>query len=186
MTGNKRYVKMNKGFTLVEMLVVVLIFSIIVGVATGVFASAIKIQRYNLVHHQLLNQVGYAMEYISRAMRMAQKDDGTCGFSGQNYRVSDSNRKIEFRNYLGEECQEFYWDTATNQLMADRTGYAAPVALTSNDFEITVFNFNLTGQSDSDYLQPRVTLFIELQGKGSGYQPLVRIQTTISQRNLDI
>lgn len=168
----------SKGFTLVEMLIVVLIFSIVIGAAVGVFVSAIKIQKYNLTYQQLLNQVSYAMEYMSRAVRMAAKDDGTCGFSGENYKVSDGNRKIEFRNYKGE-CQEFYWDTDTNQLVSSS-------ALTSDDFEITSLNFIVVGASDSDNIQPRVTISMQVQGKGSGYQPKVNIQTTISQRNLDI
>ena len=84
----------NKAFTLIEMLVAALIFSIVIGAATGVFVSAIKLQRYNLAHQQLLSQVSYAVEYMDRAIRMAIKDDGFCGFASQSYKVSDGNQKI--------------------------------------------------------------------------------------------
>ena len=65
----------NKGFTLVEMLVSFAIFSIVIGISTGVFASMIKSQKYSLDTNQLLNQTSYFVEYMSRAIRMAVKDD---------------------------------------------------------------------------------------------------------------
>jgi len=178
-------VKMNKGFTLIEMLVAALIFSIVIGAATGVFVSAIKLQRYNLAHQQLLSQASYAVEYMDRAIRMAVRDDdNTCGLAGQNYRVSDGNRKIEFKNYKGE-CQEFFWDTSNYQLKVDKTGFGTPLILTSDDFEITSFNFQVSGDVLGDNVQPKVRIFLDIKAKGSGQQPRIKIQTAISQRNLD-
>jgi len=175
----------NNGFTLIEMLVAALIFSIAIGSIMGVFVSAIKLQKYNLVHQQLLSQVSYAMEYMERTIRMAVKDDNTCGFAGQNYKASDGNRKIEFKNYKGE-CQEFFLDVNDNQLKAyNRTDFDSALALTSDDFEVTNFSINVIGDS-LDNLQPMVTLFMEIKAKGSGQQPEITIQTTVSQRNLDL
>ncbi len=177
----------NKGFTLIELLVTAVIFSIVIGAATGVFASAIKLQRYNLAHQQLLSQVSYAIEYMDRAIRMAKKDDGFCGFAGQNYKVSDGNRKIEFRNYKGD-CQEFHLDTSINQLVASKGSYFSNIPLTSDDFEFEIisFNFQLSGDNPGDNAQPMVTVSMDIKGRGSGQQPRIKIQTTISQRNLDM
>ena len=182
-------VKTNKGFTLIEMMVAVLIFSIVVGAVIGVFVSALQVQRYNLAYQQLLDQTSYAMEYMGRAIRMAVKDDGTCGFSGYNYRVSNGNTKIEFQNYKGD-CQEFYLDTSVdpNQLATSKGADYLDIPLTSNNFNVTSLNFRITGAPGSEFsddLQPRVTIFMEIQGEGAGPQPKITIQTTISQRNLD-
>ena len=71
-----------RAFTLIEMLIAVVIFSIIIGAATGVFVSAIQLQKYNLAYQQLLDQTSYAMEYMSRAIRMAKRNEGpVCSFS---------------------------------------------------------------------------------------------------------
>ena len=182
-------VKMNRGFTLIEMMVAVLIFSIVVGVVIGVFVSALQVQRYNLAYQQLLDQTSYAMECMGRAIRMAVKDDGTCGFSGYNYRVSSGNTKIEFQNYEGD-CQEFYLDTSVdpNQLAASKGADFSDTPLTSNNFNVTSLNFETIGELGSEFsddVQPRVTIFMEIQGEGAGPQPKITIQTTISQRNLD-
>ena len=176
----------NKGLTLIEILVTALIFSIVIGAGMGVFVSAIRLQRYNLDHQQLLSQASYAVEYMARAIRMTVKDDGFCGFAGQNYRVSDENRKIEFKNYKGE-CQEFFWDTSDNQLKVFKEIiFGEPLLLTSDDFEITSFNFQVSGDNPGDNVQPRVTVSMDIKGKGPGQQPRIKIQTTISQRNLDL
>lgn len=179
----------SKGFTLVEMMVTVLIFSIIIGVVIGVFVSAIRMQRYNLAYQQLLDQTSYAMEYMSRAIRMAVKDDGTCGFSGYNYITSNGNTKIEFQNYEGD-CQEFYLDTSVdpNQLAMSKGSDYLDIPLTSDDFNVTSLSFKVTGAPGSEHgdnLQPRVTIFMKIQGKGLKLQPKMTMQTTISQRNLD-
>lgn len=176
----------NKGLTLIEVLVTSLIFSIVIGAATGIFVSAIKLQRYNLAHQQLLSQVSYAMEYMDRAIRMAVRDDGLCGFAGQNYRVSDGNRKIEFKNYQGN-CQEFYLDTSVdpNQLAASRAPDFSDIPLTSNNFDLSSLQFSVSGDSPGDNIQPMITVFMDIRANGPGQQPRIKIQTTISQRNLD-
>ena len=172
----------NKGFTLIELLIVVVIFSVVIGSSTGVFASALRIQRYNLSQQQLLNQISYVSEYMSRMIRMAVVDDGTCGFSGQNYKITGS--KIEFQNYLGE-CQEFY--LSTGQILVDRTGYSSPVPLTSDDFTVSDLQFISVGILRSDSFQPKITFSMRVTSDIVGdAQPLINIQTTISQRNLDI
>ena len=54
----------------------------------------------------------------------------------------------------------------------------------SDDFEVTSLQFNLSGESQTDTLQPRVTIAATIRKVGGG--PDIRIQTTISQRNLDV
>jgi prepilin-type N-terminal cleavage/methylation domain-containing protein len=177
---------MNKAFSIIELLVVVLIFSIVIGAAVGVFVSAVKIQRYNLSQQQLLNQVGYAMEYMDRAIRMARTDgtDGiNCGFSGQNYRVTLGGQKIEFQNYKGE-CQEFYLNGSN--IRASKGADYSDVLLTSDDFTVNFLRFNVIGASGADNIQPKVTIIMEIEGEIMGSDPKMRIQTTVSQRNLDI
>lgn len=183
-------VKMNRGFTLVEMMVTVLIFSIVVGAVIGIFVSTIRVQRYNLVYQQLLDQTSYAMEYMSRAIRMAVKDDGVgCISSGLNYYQSAPSR-IKFVNYDGK-CQEFSreWNSTKEvyQLKVEFDS-GGKIPLTSDDFDVTSLNFEVTGAPGSEHgdnVQPRVTIFMEIQGKGSKLQPKITMQTTISQRNLD-
>ena len=182
--NNKAQPTGRQGFTLVEMLVSFAIFSIVIGISTGVFASMIKSQKYSLDTNQLLNQTSYFVEYMSRAIRMAVKDedDSTCGFSGDNYQITGN--KIKFRNYQGE-CQEFYLTAGI--LMVNKTSFSSALALSSDDFDISALEFNVIGISGSDNLQPRITFSFKITGNSAAASnPTLNIQTSISQRNLDI
>jgi len=167
----------NKGFTLIEMLIATLIFSIVIGAAIGVFVSAIRFQKYNLTHQQILSQSSYAMEYMDRAIRMAKKDEIGC-IDGSNY--LEATNSIKFVTYHNQ-CWRFF--VQNGQLKIDKDGVVYD--LTSDDFRVIDFNVNVTGDSLGDNLQPKVTILIEIEGDGLAPQPKIKIQTTISQRNLD-
>lgn len=180
-----RFLSSKGGFTLIEMLVVVAIFSIIMGAVIGVFVSAIRAQRYSLATQQLLDQTSYAMEYMSRFIRMAKKEevDGLdCIVLGKNYKITRSGKGLKFNNYHGQ-CQEFYWD-GTKLVLIIVGEYS--LDLTSNDLEVTDLNFYVSGDGLNDDEQPRVTIFLEAEAVHSKPRPKIKIQTTVSQRNPDI
>ena len=173
------------GFTIVELLVTSVIFALVFGSAIGIFVQAINLQKYNLSHQELLNQTSYAIEYISRALRMAQIDDGTCGFNGQNYNITDSGRRVAFKNKNGL-CQSFYWNQSNNRLYIGGGGFSSNLPLTSDSYEIVDLRFIKYGDEFVDFLQPRVTFFMKIRDKNLRDKPQVIVQTTISQRNLNI
>lgn len=187
-----RNINMNKGVTLIEMMVAVVIFSLISGAAVGIFVSALRIQKYSLTSQKLLDQTSYATEYMSRFLRMAKKnEDKICGgmSKDKNYKITQGGKGIKFVNSK-RECLEFFWDTTDNQLRVNKweeggTKVFNAVELTSNDFKIVSFNFNISGDQPGDESQPRVTMFMEIEGKTTPL-PKIKIQTTVSQRNLDI
>jgi prepilin-type N-terminal cleavage/methylation domain-containing protein len=177
----------NKGFSLIEMLVVVLIFTIVMGIAVGVFTTALKLQKYNLAYQQLLSQVSYAMEYMDRSIRMAVKENGAFGCigAGQNYQNPGGViSSINFVDYKGQ-CQQFYLNGS--QVRSRNTGISgnAILDLTSTDFTVTMLRFVISG--DAAGSQPRVTIIMEIEAKTTVLpKPKIKIQTTVSQRNLNM
>jgi len=170
---------MKNAFTSVELPVVTGIFSLIVGAISGLFISGVSSQKRILAEQELLSQTSYVIEYMSRALRMAKKDDGTCIGDKLNYKIEGAG--IKFRNYK-DECQKFYLEGG--QLKESRAGTILP--LTSTALRINSFRLNSSGETQYDDLQPKVTIFLEILGRGQRYQPKLQIQTTISQRNLDV
>lgn len=181
--------EIERGMTLIELLVGIFIFSLVLGAASGLFVSAIQNQNRALSSQQLLSQTSYLAEYVGKAIRMAKKDvDGNCISPKLNYATTTSGSGIKFKNYL-DQCQEFFreWDGTAQvyRLKEDKAG--SQNYLTSPNLNIVSFNI---GPSDSwdqdDDLQPRATISLEIRKAGPGPQPKIRIQTTISQRRLDI
>ncbi len=186
----------NKGFTLVELLVSISIFSLILSAMSGAFVSTIRAQRKSIAFQQLLEQTSYLEEYMSRSIRMAKKElnctsklePTTCaclktqGY-GANYELTHEEKGIKFLNY-NRDCQEFY--VSNSQLWENKNG--VDLALTSSNLMVENINIELSGNSQTDNLQPRVTIFLKIKGAGSKSeeQPEIKIQITISQRNPDV
>lgn len=167
----------QKSFTLIELLVVVAVFSIIITVLLGIFVSTIRIQRYSLVYQQMIDQSSYAMEYMSRLIRMAKKDNsGSCITAGKNY--ESDGTYLKFLNYRSE-CQTF----SLNSGRIYQNLKAVDLPLTSEKLTVTSFKFFISGDESNN--QPKVTILLEIEGKNVSPKPKLKIQTTISQRNLN-
>lgn len=181
----------QRSFTLIEILVAIAIFTLVVAITTGLFISSIMVHRRSLASQTLLDETGYAFEYISRALRMARKDlEGNCLTAKNNYALIAG--RLRFLNYQGK-CEEFFLEGG--QLNKAESEDATPptsgqsLPLTSANLFVEKFNINPSGSWDQDdALQPRVTLSLTVKvvGQKPEAQPELEIQTTISQRNLDV
>jgi len=191
--------KSKKGFTLIEMMVAVAIFSLVMGTAATLLVSGLKAQRRSLSYQQLADQVSFAAEYMSRSTRMAKKElfdhTYTClssaGANFENPGGDDSRlRFIRFDHEAGADvCQEFYLDSG--QLMEYKrnltTGEEETMALTSEQLQVNSMIFMLSGQTQNDNIQPLFTVFWDIESIGKEEEKAsLDIQTSISQRNLDI
>jgi prepilin-type N-terminal cleavage/methylation domain-containing protein len=178
-----------KGLTLIELLVVITLFSIAAGAIFNIFFSAISSQRKILAEQEILSQISYVMEYMGRAIRMAKKDD--IPIKGQsknclpgekvNYAVFDFGRELRFRNYQNQ-CQRFFLFENRVYEQKDYDAGGSSFSLTSPILAVTSLKFEVLGESQTDNLQPRVTIFMKLESKGRKLQ----LQTTVSQRDLDV
>ena len=178
---------MNKSYTLIEVLVAVSIFTIVIAAPAGFLVGSLKGQQKALASQKLLDNTSYTLEYISRALRMAKKElsaPACLSQNGLNYEITRGGDGLKFISYK-EECQEFFLEGT--RLKESKDGIEN--YLTSEALEIISLKFKLSGESQADTDQPRITLFLEIKG-GKGQrpelQPLIKIQTTISQRNLDV
>ncbi|HCG76826.1 TPA: hypothetical protein DEW49_02830, partial [bacterium] len=159
----------QKGYTLIEILVAVGIFTILIAAPTGFFVGSLRGQLKTLASQKLLDNTSYTLEYISRSLRMAKKElsadpltacllEGGTILYGHNYQITRGGNGLKFINYKNE-CQEFFLDENDHRLKESKNG-AAPVALTAEDLEITSLTglkFKLSGESQADTDQPRVT-----------------------------
>ncbi|TSC75976.1 MAG: hypothetical protein G01um101430_146 [Parcubacteria group bacterium Gr01-1014_30] len=175
----------HKGFTLIELLVAVAVLSIIIGAIVGIFIAGVRQQSIALKVQTILDQTSFVAEFMSRALRLAQKELGQGCLSelGLNYEITRGGEGIKFINSLeNQDCQEFFFDPNFRQVMYSRMGQELEITSIRNP--VLSFSVNLTGESQDDNVQPRITFFLAVQGETAGV-PRVRIQTTVSQRNLD-
>ncbi len=134
------------GFTLIEIIVTISIFSIVVGIILGTFISGVRQQRIFFAGQTILDQTSYALEYIGRALRMARKELSapTClSQNGLNYEVKYGGSGLRFINFLeGGDCQEIYLQNGHLKYQKDLDSAMppAPLNLTSDNLEIAVIH----------------------------------------------
>ena len=204
----------NKGFTLIELIVVMAVFLIIIGTAVGIFISIVQHQRRIMSEQELLNQISYVVEYMSKAMRMAKTaENDDCIPLGYIYFLTRPDNNTGFYNGIkfinqsdNNACQEFYLDyivpdqPSSGFVLKEIKKYSSvdpddSIALTSDKIKINFIKFGINGYSgavgetigasENDDSQPRITISLDVQIKGDN-QPVKKIQTTVSQRNLNV
>jgi len=194
--------KKEKGFTLVEMAVVMGVFLFIVGATIGVFLSVVKNQKKVLAEQQVLNQISYVEEYLSKALRMSKTDaTGDClknsitgiKYPGYIYLLTryDSTagveifRGIKFINQSdSNKCQEFWFDSNSGVLkeLKQSVNDGDSVALTSSNLQINDVRFSINGSSGSLFASPSCLNDPNKCGasEADGIQPRVTITLNVS------
>lgn len=190
----------KKGFSLIELLVVIGVFSGLMVVITGIFIANFKMQRKTMAIQKTIGEISYATEYMGRAIRMAKNDyEGECleedNPKGYTYGTPEDNLEnpqqgIQFIDYNGD-CIKFFLDESENVLKKGVRdgGVWDEYKLTSGLLDIKEFHSTsnvLPGGEGILFLdQPSVTLSLRVEETSSKWWE-TRIQTTVTKRRLDI
>lgn len=167
----KRIQKHEHGFTLVEMLVSMALFSIVIVVIMGSILTIVDVNRKSQSLTVVMNDLNFVLESITRTVKTGEIQDVSDGV----IRVTDQNgRDIRYR--WNEEEGTIERDVDDNG-----TNY---ISLTSDQIEITDADFVLFDNNDN--YQPR--LLIAVEGEVTITERIrsaFKIQTSVAQRNLD-
>jgi len=214
---------MKKGFTIIELVVVMAVFLFIVGTAMAIFISIIRHERQIASRQELLNQTSYALEYMSKALRMAGKstdETASCIPEGYVYQLGQDTTggkytSIKFINNSDFDqehqrgiCQQFciqlinsadrsqgyvLKEVRNAEQSASDCGSKEAVNVTSAKLVVNSLGFVLNGNPANSYApleedvfyQPRVTVFMDVKAYGDENQPSIKLQTTVSERDLN-
>jgi prepilin-type N-terminal cleavage/methylation domain-containing protein len=175
--------KQNRGFTVVEVLVSVAIFSIVMLVAIGSLATIIDANKKAHSLKSVMTNLNFALESMTREIRM-----------GSNYNCSapyctdfifTPNHAICGSSVLPHI--EYKYDSANKKiirLMGSNACVDSTADMTASEVSIESMRFYPLGIGTDD-IQPRIILVINgTIGLGNSKSSF-NIQTTISQRSID-
>jgi prepilin-type N-terminal cleavage/methylation domain-containing protein len=185
----------SKGFTLIETLVSLFIFGMMSVALVNIFVGTLNTQTRILQNQDLMSQSSYALEHMGKIIRMAEKDTvGTCAPVGENYEVANGVKSITFLAYDSKSakyiCVKFSLEN--NAIKESRStdekasNLQTAQAITSSSVYVSDLAFEVTGDSLGDLIQPKVTIMINMRYNSSFDPPRLIMQTSISQRKLDI
>lgn len=170
MIGNK----FQRGFTIVELIVAVFVFSSVSVIASGVFVSAIKLNRKSLYIQRADENTRNILEMMAREIRVANTING----SDTNCPASSSG-SLSFTHPVNGNIRYFLIGSEIHREVDNRDS-----VISSKDVRITELKFCLKGLGASDQKQARVTIQMALESGQGNEMVASRIQTTLSQRRI--
>lgn len=177
--------KLERGFTLIEVLVALSAFSIILLIIGTVFGDVLVSQRRVLNAQKVEENLSLIMEAMTREIRVAQPTPGTGNFTtisdACTAGVPAAASTLDFYNSAG---QRIVYSLSGTTVYRSVDGINKPFS--SNNIEFTRLQFCIRGISIYGK-QPRVTIIASVRSQGNNNQQITEdYQTTVSLRYLGI
>lgn len=191
----------TSGFTLVEMIVAIGVFAVCVVLIVGSLISLNNASRKERAFRIAMDNVGAALDSISRTIRMGSTFHCGCGSSGTPPTAGDNTFPLGARNCTttspgtGDSCLAFEGQDGSTAAATDQIVYkllngqiwrstnsgVSYLAMTAPEINITKLTFYVDG-ADVGENQPVVRMVVRgVAGRGSITTPFL-VQTTVSSR----
>lgn len=195
---------MQRGFTLIELMVSVAIFSVVMVIGLGALLSIVNADRKANAAASVMNNINFAVESMGRNIRTGynyhcgSSTGGDCTGSPGTYfafTASDGS-SVEYRYENSGSCS-----TGCVSRQVTRAGVPSGfIRITSPDINISTLNFYLTGfctksgttgstnttLCTADTRQPRLTILLRGDGQVNNATTTFTIQTSVTQRLYDL
>lgn len=189
-------VKGQQGFTLIELMVSISIFSVVIIIAVGALLNLTRAADRSAAVLTAINNLDFAMEQMSRTLRVGthyycsdgihplDKQTRDCAFGEGRKAISFTDNK--------ENRLLYKFDPALGSLNRENLSSVPSriFSITAPEIIIESLTFNVFGSDNRDSLQPRVLMRI----KGRTALPSIKLadqvtfnlETMITQRNPDL
>ena len=163
-------------------MVSVTLFAFLILAATGIFKMVVDGQRSAIGAQNVQENMRYAMEKMSKEIRMArisnQECDGTAVY--KVYNTADSGREVYFKNKNGD-CVTYYLENNRLKVMVGAiTDFITPAKI-----EVSNLKFYIADDPIGAFhsLQPYLTMMMDVKAIGrAAYEQRMKIQMTVSSR----
>ena len=203
---------MKKGFTLVELLIAIAIFSILVAIGVGGFVHALHTQREVASLIAAQSNASVALEEMTREIRTGYlfcttpnnennpeaAVPGICqadslGLGSGCTKTGDANDPTwvcnDIIDFYNADTQNVDYELVNGSLQRSQTGPAGTfTTITGDNVTISNLTFTIFGNKEGDNWPPRIT--ISMGVAPSSTDPAVagdvlHLQTTVSAREID-
>ncbi len=171
----------SRGFTLIEMVVAVSLFSVVVLVSVSAMLAIADANKKANATRVVMDNINFAMENMGRNVR-----------TGYNYSCVGAGDCLSGGTYISFTDQR--GNTITYTWSEDGNGKGgitikknseSPISITSPQVDIDSLVFYVSGTPASDGLQPRVLITLRGTAQIGKETTSFNIQTTVSQRKVD-
>jgi prepilin-type N-terminal cleavage/methylation domain-containing protein len=181
----------ERGFTLVEILVSVMIFSIVMLIAVGALLSMLDANRKAQVLKSSINNLSFALENMSRQMRAGSSYHCGTGTLTEPLDCINGASQFAFEKYGGNPASandQVVYRLSNNRIERSLDGGAVYLPITAPEVVVEELMFYVVGAppTDSPKEQPKVIITMRgYAGENQRIRTEVRLETMVTQRTLD-
>lgn len=176
-----------KGFTLLEMIVALGVFSIAATLATGSLLSLTDAQKKAFSLQSTYDNVRFSLEIMAKDIRTG--DVYYCGSDANDLPVAPTPKDcpsggpaLSYKNFSGNNIA---YRVSGGRIEKFVDGVLIG-AMTSENVVINALVFYILGSSPTDNLQPRITIVVNGTAGNGRSASKFNLQTTVSQRKIGI
>ncbi len=195
------YKKNSPGFTLIEMLVALSLFTIVVTISVGAFLSLIGASRGVQGEQSVMTTLTFVLDSMTREIRTGTSYYCATGAFSTQESLSSTTQScaggstgLSFleagSSITGASSRIAYFydsSSSTRKTIMRKIGGSDPQSIVSDGITITSAQFFVTGtdrlETSNNTIQPTVTIILEARDETGATTTL---QTTVTQRELDI
>ncbi len=183
------------GFTLVEMLVAVSVFSMVMLIATGSVFAIVESNKKAHAIKSVMTNLNFALESMSRDIRVGMtyrcsNDPGDdlaapadCSSDPGTVFSYRANRDLDGDGLVNSADRIQYWMSGGR--IMKQSGPDAPLAVTATEITVESLEFYVIGAPLDDDRQPKVVMTVQGYAGVGQTRSDFNIKTTISQRAFD-
>ncbi len=184
-----------RGFTLVEMIVAVAVFSIVMTVSVGALLALVDANRKAQSLKSVIDNLNFAVENMSRNIRVGTRYH--CDASVFPTGAIDAPQNcpaggalLAFEAHDGDpssSSDQVVYRFRGSSIERSLDGGTSFLPITAPEVSISNLTFYLTGASGSDSIQPLVTITMHgTAGVNDRTRTEFNLQVTVSQRLIDV
>lgn len=162
---------LNRGFTLIETLITIMVASIMMTLVSSIFGRAIALERRTVWSQRVQENSSLVLESMAREIRVsaiANQDSLNCLATSLNL-VHPVDGNISYSLQSGG--------------IQKQVGSIIGI-ITSSDVQITRLNFCITGSGIADDQSPKVTIIMSIQSLNGSPAVHADLVTTVVSRNI--
>ncbi|MCK4891370.1 MAG: prepilin-type N-terminal cleavage/methylation domain-containing protein [Candidatus Pacebacteria bacterium] len=173
----------NNGFTLIEILVSLALFSLVISITVGIFIVGSGSQRKIIELYTVQREASYIMETVSRELRMAIAicDNGEIECGAREDQQNNANHDIEFKNYNGDWIKYCLADINNNCGNGAGFEYFSRDGSRISSPDVKIENLIFYVSEDFNQTQPLITIVLKVKSRGK-YGTNVVLQDSVSLR----
>jgi type II secretory pathway pseudopilin PulG len=174
----KLKIRKQGGFTAVETLTTVFVFSIVAVVFGGAFVDALNIQRRAFNIQQVEENISFVLEAMAKEIRVSEIPvaSTSCPLTPGN--------SLTIIHPVNGTITYSLTNNVVHRLVDSGSGGPIDTTISSGTVQFNRLQFCISGANFADQLQPRVTILAGVRSTNTIQQATMDMQTTISTRYL--